>query len=113
LHIIFIIQWNRGGKILGNPNARPELVFWFDRPPRAGAGAFRYIANNWGNTVFYLCVEPLSAERKSGGWQESDHGKAVVLFISEKKDPHSFVEKFVKDHEVSGAKHHHLLKCTF
>lgn len=84
---------------MGNPNARPELVFWFDRPPRAGAGAFRYIANNWGNTVFYLCVEPLSAERKSGGWQESDHGKAVLLFISEKKDPHSFVEKFVKDHE--------------
>jgi glycosyltransferase involved in cell wall biosynthesis len=78
--------------------AKPELVFWFDAPPRAGSGVFRYVAQAWGSKVYYMCVDSLSKERRIGGWEDCDHGDAVVTILGEKPDPTHFVKKFVYEH---------------
>lgn len=79
-----------------NLNIRPILVFWFDAPPRAGAGAFKIITERWGNDVYYFCSNNLREERKTGGWREADHGKAKITILSELASPEEFMISFVK-----------------
>jgi glycosyltransferase involved in cell wall biosynthesis len=77
---------------------KPDLVFWFDAPPRAGAGVFRNVAQEWGANVHYLCAAPLRAERRDGGWKDCDHGKAVISNLAAESDPDRFVRDFVQKH---------------
>lgn len=76
----------------------PELVFWFDFPPHVSAGTFSYVAEKWGNNVYYMCVNPLKIERRAIGWDDCDHGKAIVIIINSKKAPDDFVKEFVGAH---------------
>ncbi len=77
---------------------KPELVFWFDAPPRASAGVFRFVAQEWGNNVYYICCRNLRQERLAGGWQDCNHGKALVTILEEKSDPDRFVRDFIQQH---------------
>ena len=77
---------------------KPELVFWLDVPPHVAAGMLRYIAQEWGNKVFFLCARPLSKKRKEMGWEDRDHGEARVAILSELPDPDQFVKKFLQEH---------------
>jgi len=74
---------------------RPILVFWFDAPPRAGAGAFKIVTERWGNDVYYFCSNNLREERKTGGWLEADHGKAKITILSELSSPEEFLKSFI------------------
>lgn len=76
---------------------RPELVFWFDAPPRAGAGVFKIVSQEWGNKVFYMCTNNLREERRKGGWKDSDHGNAVITILSELDDINEYLENFIKE----------------
>lgn len=80
---------------------KPELIFWFDAPPRAGAGVFRHVASEWGKPVFFLCAGPLREERKAGGWQECDYDKAIVIILSEQANPDLFLRKFLLEHNTA------------
>lgn len=97
------VEWLSKTTSIGQHSTKPELVFWFDAPPRASAGVFSFISREWGNRVFYMCVNPLTEERKAAGWVECDHGDATVVYLSDEKEPHQFVSKFVQEH--SGAIH--------
>lgn len=77
---------------------RPELVFWLDAPPRSLAGTLRYVSQNWGNTVYYVCVRPLSEDRKRMGWEECEHGSAHMTILSDLADPDLFVKEFISQH---------------
>lgn len=77
-------------------DTRPVLVFWFDAPPRAGAGAFRIVTERWGNDVYYFCSNNLREERKTGGWCEADHGKAKITILTELHSPVEFIMSFIK-----------------
>lgn len=77
---------------------KPELVFWLDAPPRSVAGTLRHVSREWGSRVYYLCVRPMGEERKSMGWEDCDHGEAVVAVLSEQPDPERFVREFVQSH---------------
>lgn len=77
-----------------NYNKRPPLVFWFDAPPRAGAGSFKYVTENWGNDVYYFCFSQLRIERRTGGWQEANHGKARVIILDKLTNPDLYLTKF-------------------
>lgn len=79
-----------------NFGIKPILVFWFDAPPRAGAGAFKIVTERWGNNVHYFCLRKLRDERLSGGWREANHGNAKITYFDELTSPEIFVEEFVK-----------------
>ena len=54
-----------------------EIIFWFDSPPKVGKGAFNYVANNWGNSVYYVFNNDFRQERKNNNWQaQQGNGKA-------------------------------------
>lgn len=80
---------------------RPNLIFWFDAPPRAGAGVFCYIAQHWGPDVHYICVRRMTPERRSTGWKDCDHGKALITILLEKADPITFLKNFIQEHHDS------------
>lgn len=77
---------------------RPELVFWLDAPPRSLAGVLKFVSEEWGNTVYYLCVGTMAADRKRMGWEEREHGTAIMTILSEQADPDNFVRNFVHEH---------------
>lgn len=77
-----------------NVMKRPILVFWFDAPPRAGAGAFKVVSERWGSDVHYFCENNLREERKTGGWREANHGKAKITILSKLSNPEEFLMKF-------------------
>lgn len=75
---------------------KPILVFWFDAPPRAGSGVFKYVSEQWGNQVYYICLNPLREERKIGGWREINHGRAEIIYLSELNDPDLYITDFIE-----------------
>jgi glycosyltransferase involved in cell wall biosynthesis len=75
-------------------NEKPILVFWFDSPPRAGAGAFKIVTQNWGSDVHYFIWDELREERISGGWSNADHGNAKITILSQLIDRKKFVSQF-------------------
>lgn len=77
---------------------RPELVFWFDAPPRASAGVFGFVAQEWGSKVFYMCINPLAQERRAAGWVDCNHGDAVVTILSEQEGPGQSLREFFQEH---------------
>lgn len=92
------IELLNGTVAMRERHTRPELVFWFDMPPRASAGVFSHVAQEWGNKVFYMCVNPLAEERKAAGWVDCDHGDAVVTILSEQERPDQFLGEFFREH---------------
>lgn len=56
-----------------------EIIFWFDSPPKVGKGAFNYVANNWGNSVYYVFNNDFRQERKNNNWDDGDFGKAHII----------------------------------
>ena len=97
------ILWGRGSNINQQNGGKPELVFWFDAPPRAGSGVFRFVAQEWGSNVYYISIRQLRQERRIGGWGDCNHGQAQITILEEEPDPDRFVRDFIQQH--NGAIH--------
>jgi glycosyltransferase involved in cell wall biosynthesis len=92
---------------LNQDKSRPELIFWFDQPPKVSKGAFNYISKAWGNKVFYICDHDFDDTRKSVNWNDGDFGGAEVIILSEHQNPENFIDEiFIKYkdavHVISG-----------
>lgn len=75
---------------------KDKLIFWFDAPPRAGAGAFIEIAEQWPENVYFICMSGLSHERLSNGWELPDYKKANIVILSSLNDiERGKIERFV------------------
>lgn len=86
---------------------KDSIYFWFDNPPKAGKGAFNYIANNWHGKVYYIFNSDFRCERKAAGWNDGEYGKANVISLFNENDPESVVKNiFINDstaiHIVNG-----------
>lgn len=60
---------------------RPALFFWHHAPPAVGRGAFRSIAQSWGNSVTHICQYSFPADRQNVGWNSRDYTSASSLIL--------------------------------
>lgn len=86
---------------------KDSIYFWFDNPPKAGKGAFNYVANNWNGKVYYVFNSDFRNERKKAGWNDGDFGKANIISLYNERNPKNVVENiFMHDssaiHIVNG-----------
>lgn len=63
------------------------VFFWFDSPPKVGKGAFNYVANNWGEQVYFVFNNDFRAERKASNWNDGDFGKASIIELFKSDNP--------------------------
>lgn len=76
---------------------RDELFIWFDCPPKVSRGAFNYVSQQWGNSVYYIIKSNFRTERKLASWDSGGFGKASVNYLFQMDNPDYFVEQlFIK-----------------
>lgn len=73
--------------------SRPEIIFWFDTPPKVSKGAFNYVTRNWPNKVFYICNYDYPEYRKKNNWNDGDFGEAEVVMLNKIDNPDEAIDK--------------------
>lgn len=70
---------------------KDSIYFWFDNPPKAGKGAFNYVANHWPNKVYFVFNSDFRNERKVARWDDGDFGNASIISLFNEVDPDSVI----------------------
>lgn len=65
---------------------KDSIYFWFDNPPKAGKGAFNYVANHWPNKVYFVFNNDFREERKVAGWDDGIFGNANIISLFNLED---------------------------
>lgn len=76
----------------------PDLVFWFNSPPKVERGAFNYVASKWRGSVHYVFTLELRDERRALGWDDDNYGEAKIHRLGVDSNPRQFVSDFVSEH---------------
>lgn len=84
---------------MNNSKERPEIVFWFDTPPKVSKGAFNYTSKHWGNKVYYICNFDYPEYRKKNNWNDGDFGNAEVIMLQNISDSDLFIKEFIAKHK--------------
>lgn len=84
---------------MDNYKERPEIVFWFDTPPKVSKGAFNYTSKNWRSKVYYICNFDYPEYRKKNNWNDGDFGHAEVVMLPNVPNSSLFIEEFIDRHK--------------